>query len=336
MISPKVSVLMSVYNGQKYLSEAIESILCQTFSDFEFLIINDGSTDCSRDIILSYDDPRIRLIENHQNIGLTKSLNNGIKQAEGEYIVRQDDDDISLPSRLKKQVLFMDKYSQIGICGTWIKTFSNGDQSIGKTPLDHKRIQGWLLFEPVINHPTFIMRKNAIFEKNLFYDETFTYAQDYQMLALFGQYFHLANIGEVLVNCRIHENQIKAMHRQSQDTFADKVRLFQINRLGIKPSEKEFTLHQTISLWKFLSNKEYLISANEWMKKLVINNNDLKIYPEPDFSIVLAEKWYEICYQGTVNGFWVLKTFWKSSLRKNVKLSWRKKIILFLRCAFKL
>ena len=94
---PKVTVLMSVYNSEKFLRESINSILEQTFKDFEFLIINDGSTDSSREIILSYNDPRITLFDNKNNIGLTKSLNKGLDLAKGEYIARQDADDISLP-----------------------------------------------------------------------------------------------------------------------------------------------------------------------------------------------------------------------------------------------
>jgi len=335
-MSPRVTVLMSTYNGEKYLRESIESVLNQTFSDFEFLIIDDGSTDKSRNIILDYDDSRIKYLENKVNLGLTKSLNKGLKLTKGKYIARQDADDVSLPRRLHKQILFMENHSKVGICGSWIKTFSNEDQSIGKTPLDHNKIICQLIFETAIYHPTVIMRKNAIINNKLFYDETFTYSQDYLLWVLCSQHFHLANIGQVLVNCRKHDNQINALNKESQDKFADKVRLLQIHKLNIKPLDKEFALHQSISLWKFKKNKEYIFSANQWMKKLIRKNSDLKIYPEQEFSIVLFEKWYEICYQATVNGFWVLKTFWKSSLSKNIKLSLRKKIILFLRCAFQL
>ncbi len=115
---PRVTVLMSVYNGEKYLREAIDSILNQTFKDFEFLIIDDGSTDSSADIIRSYTDFRIRLIQNEKNIGLTRSLNKGLKLAKGEYIARMDVDDISLPIRFEKQVSFLDKYEDVKLVGS--------------------------------------------------------------------------------------------------------------------------------------------------------------------------------------------------------------------------
>ena len=118
---PTVTVLLSVYNGERYLRESIESILNQTFTDFEFLIINDGSTDDSRRIISSYDDPRIQLIDNEQNIGLSQSLNKGLKLARGTYIARQDADDISEPERLAKQVSYMDRNPHIALLGSWYR-----------------------------------------------------------------------------------------------------------------------------------------------------------------------------------------------------------------------
>ena len=127
----KATVLMPVYNAEKYVAEAIDSILNQTFNDFEFLIINDGSTDNSLDIIKSYDDPRITIINNETNLGLSHTLNKGIELARGEYIIRMDADDISLSIRLEKQIEFMDSNQHIGICGSWIQTFDkSGNQSI--------------------------------------------------------------------------------------------------------------------------------------------------------------------------------------------------------------
>ena len=115
-MKPLISVVMSVYNGEKYLKRSIDSILNQTFKDFEFIIINDGSTDKSLEIIKSYDDDRIVLID-QENKGLTKSLNIGIKTASGKYIARQDADDVSLPDRLKKQVDFLEVREDVVLLG---------------------------------------------------------------------------------------------------------------------------------------------------------------------------------------------------------------------------
>ena len=121
MDSPKVSVIMSVYNGEKYLKEAINSILNQTFKDYEFIIVNDASTDKSIKILEEYakKDNRIGLIHNEKNIGLTRSLNKAIKSANGAYIARQDADDISLPPRLEEEVNFLDKHPTVGLVGSY-------------------------------------------------------------------------------------------------------------------------------------------------------------------------------------------------------------------------
>ena len=123
MTSATVTVLMPVYNGEMYLREAIDSILHQTFTDFEFLIINDGSTDNSETIILSYDDSRIRYEKNDSNLKLIATLNKGIELAKGKYIVRMDADDISIPDRIEKQVAFLEKNPDVGICGSWFTAF---------------------------------------------------------------------------------------------------------------------------------------------------------------------------------------------------------------------
>jgi len=132
MQTPKVTVLMPVHNGQQHLREAIESILKQSFTDFEFLIIDDGSTDGSTAIVKTYNEPRIRLIANTENQGTVHVLNQGIQEAKGEYIARMDADDISLPQRLEKQVRFMDSRPDIGISGAGMRLIKRASS---KTPV---------------------------------------------------------------------------------------------------------------------------------------------------------------------------------------------------------
>ena len=131
---------MPVYNAERHLSESIKSILNQSFSEFEFLIINDGSSDGSREIIKSFNDSRIVLHDNNRNFGLTKSLNIGLNLAKGRYIARMDADDISYQNRLEKQYQFMENNPDIGFCGTWYKKI--GDSSkILKTPINPEKIK---------------------------------------------------------------------------------------------------------------------------------------------------------------------------------------------------
>ena len=125
-VQPKISVVMPAYNAENYIREAIDSILAQTFRDFEFLIIDDGSTDHTVEIIRSYSDSRIRLYQNERNMGVAATLNRGLDLARGEYIARMDADDISLPERFAKQAAYMDAHPDVAVCGSNIILFSEG------------------------------------------------------------------------------------------------------------------------------------------------------------------------------------------------------------------
>ena len=223
---PKVSVLMSAYNEEKYISEAIDSILSQTFSDFEFIIIDDGSSDSTVNIIKSYKDKRIKLIENEKNLGLIKSLNKGLDLAKGEYIARMDADDISVVDRFQKQVDFLDKNPEYILCGGWINLFpSEKTSDVGH----HKEyisyfdiLKGWC-----INHPTVMFRKN-----NLRYDQNYPVAEDYQMWSKMIKYGKIYNIQSILVNYRYNTGYNESfIHREKSLESCNKVKKDMLNFL---------------------------------------------------------------------------------------------------------
>ena len=177
--SPKVTVLMPVYNGEQYLREAIDSILSQTFADFDFLIIDDGSTDLSEEIIKTYRDSRIGLVHNGKNRGLINTLNKGLDLSQGEFIARMDCDDISLPTRLQKQLLFMESNSHIGVCGTWVETIGDDPGHIFQYPTDPQKIQSQLLFDSPLAHPSVIMRRSLLDKFHLRYNPQYLHAEDW-------------------------------------------------------------------------------------------------------------------------------------------------------------
>ena len=206
---------MAVYNGEKYLRHAIDSLLAQTFTDFEFIIVDDGSTDATSQIIQGYDDERIRFIQNEENIGLTRSLNKGLALAGGEYIARMDGDDVSLPDRLAKQVAFMEANHEVGACGTWARDI---DQA-GKVIRNREALTGddldsfyWRV-SPLI-HPTVMFR----FTPSLgpWYDETVPVAQDYDLWLRIRAEQRLSNLPEYLLLYRVHEESITAAKAERQ------------------------------------------------------------------------------------------------------------------------
>lgn len=216
---PHVTVLMAVYNGERYLREAIESILVQSYQDFELLIVNDGSTDRTRDIILSYRDGRIRLLDNEGNIGLTKSLNRGLRLAQGELVARQDADDLSEPDRLARQVAFMERHPEVALLGTWYKEIdaSGALTGYGRLPCELADIRWSLLFFSPFVHSAVMLRKPLVLERAGFYDESLIYSQDYELWRRIARSLPVANLDEYLVRLRITPHSMTSTYGDAAD-----------------------------------------------------------------------------------------------------------------------
>lgn len=208
--NPKISVIMSVYNGQRYLREAIESILNQTFTDFEFIIINDGSTDNSLEIIQSYDDSRIRIVNNETNIGLTKSLNKAIKQARGKYTARQDGDDISLPHRFLEQLSYLERHPEVALLGTSVYHIDEQGKVLGRVIVLTKPGDK-LLKENQFNHGSTMFNKNVVVRLGG-YNEILKYSQDYELWLKIAKNHQVSNLSQLLYKLRFHEETISLKH----------------------------------------------------------------------------------------------------------------------------
>ncbi len=218
----KITVLMPTYNGSKHIRTSIDSVLSQTFSDFELLIVNDGSTDNTLDIITSYNDCRIRVITNERNIGITKSLNRGLAKARGEYIARLDDDDVSMPERLQKQYDFLNKHTDIVLVGGWAEHIDkNGDIiRVRKTPTDPLVIRYELLYSNCFYHSAIMFRKQEILDIGG-YNEEFKHAQDYELFSRLINNHKLANIPEVLIQYRMNPNSIVSTQKSQKIVHAN-------------------------------------------------------------------------------------------------------------------
>lgn len=213
----EISVVMPVYNSEKYVKQSVESVLAQSFDDFEFIIVDDGSTDNTRSIILSFADERIKLIQNKHDF--IKSLNIGMNNACGKYIARMDADDIMHIDRLKIQYAIMQEYIDITVCGTWMNTFDTNLQNINLSgnvsglvegPI-LKLIQGNFLF-----HPTTMLRMDFLRKNSLKY-ESYSYAEDYKLwseIAKLGGQFYIEN--QPLLYYRTSDSQVSTKYRDEQ------------------------------------------------------------------------------------------------------------------------
>lgn len=221
---PRVTVLMTVYNNARYVGEAIESILAQSWPDFEFLIIDDGSSDGSRDLLAHYatQDERIRLHFNAQNLGLARALNLGLSLARGDYVARMDDDDCSLPERLARQVAYLDAHPQVAALGTdWAQMDGEGQllndgqpvYGLGASPA----YADWLLqWHNPLAHASVMLRRSVLEAHGLRYDPTFSVTEDYDLWTRLAQHGQLARLGEVLLRRRILASSVSVTQQGRQ------------------------------------------------------------------------------------------------------------------------
>lgn len=208
---------MSVYNGERYLRESVESILNQTFIDFEFIIVDDGSTDKTSAILAGYTDPRIVRLRNQTNLGLTKSLNRGLAAARGEYVARQDADDISHPDRLAEQVSFLDKHPDIALAGTaYVEMYEDGrDSRVMRVPLTPDDINEQLFYHHCFCHGAVMARRSCL-EAVDGYNEQFLVAQDRDLWLRLAERYDLANLPEPLYYLRMSPGSITSQSRARQ------------------------------------------------------------------------------------------------------------------------
>lgn len=293
----KVSVLMPVYNAEKYLAEAIDSIISQTFLDWELVIINDGSTDSSLSIINRFTDSRIRLINNETNLGLIKTLNKGIELCRGQYIARMDADDISFPNRFASQVNFMDKNKEYILCGTNAEVIDSEGKETGKVinPTKNTLLQISLLFTNPFIHPSMMICKDVL--SNNFLDEKALHVEDYELWTRLAEQGKIANLELPLLKYRWHGTNVSVKHSEIQEVAKNKIISHQLTKLGIKPTEEELYWHratfQLYSLGKEIPIENQNISNEicNWFSKLTKQNKKLQVYPQADFEAFLWSRW---------------------------------------------
>lgn len=221
----KVSILLPVYNAESTIQEALDSILKQTFHDYEVIIINDGSTDRSEETILRYKDKRFQYFRNDGNKGLIYTLNRGLELCKGEYIARMDADDIMLPERLDRQVHFMDAHPDIIASGSSvIKFYSNGKQKLYTPPLKPEVIQYKILLGSPIPHPAAIIRGDVLRRFNVKYDEHFIHAEDYKFWYDLSRIGILANMKCPLLKYRCFSEQVSQKHQVEQNRISCSIR----------------------------------------------------------------------------------------------------------------
>lgn len=293
-----VTVLLPVYNAEKYLREAIESILNQTYQDFELLIINDGSTDDSHSIIQSYKDQRIRLLNLEQNMGLVKALNVGLSEVHSEYIIRADADDICLPNRIERQVAFMQQNQHIGACGSWFDNMDNSGVKEGGArykPLD-ETIRLKHLYQIHISHGTAILRTSVLKNNSISYSSNFDHAEDYDIFDRIGMVSELSNIQEVLYLVRLHRTNVSKTfgHIQKDNALGVKRRIFQ--RLGVTDiTDAEIFVYQELQHQNYIQLGNRQKEVLRLLNRMFAANGNTAMFTEEFFRVHLSNLCFHFC-----------------------------------------
>lgn len=299
----QLSVVMTNYNTQSdYLKSAIESILNQTFSDFEFIIVDDGSTDHSPDIIAKYAraDSRIIFLKNKTNMGITKSLNRGFSVASGAYIARMDADDISLPTRFERQLNYMNQHSDVIVCGTWADLIGEGAKNRKKKTWtteipDREKFRCILLFgnQSSIIHPTAMFRKSMLDDFNIKYDESYRVSQDYKMWVDCSKYAQCANVPEILFQYRLNNRSVSVTASSEQFLMTKKNIKEQLSCINIDISDEEYDIHYGFLLNKKMFDKKIYL----WLSKLIAANDRYSYFDKKILNNVIWTKWVDVIYR---------------------------------------
>lgn len=304
---PQVSVLMSNYNTPvAYLKRSIESVLAQTFDDFEVIIVNDGSVDASKQVLYDYaqKDSRIIIVENEKNMGLPRSLNRGIDACHGKYIARMDTDDICYPDRLQKQVAFMDAHPKYIVSGAWSDVFCDDENSIISTwtpkmcSQDEYRIR--LLFKsaPLVIHPTAIFRRELLNKYNLRYPEELKYrfAEDYKMWTLCSACGDVGIFEDTVIKYREEksDNRITVRHEKEMAQCGFEIQRDQLKQLDIDLTQEMYRYNHQL----LMGRKPYDINYKRWMDLIIKQNAKNNAYSQSVLKKLLRERWYNIVYYG--------------------------------------
>lgn len=307
--TPRISVLMPVFNGEKYLTQAIESILTQSFVDFEFIIIDDGSNDSSLEIVQKYsaEDDRIRVVVNEKNLGLANTLNKGIGLAKGEYIARMDADDISFPERFEHQVAFLDENNYIDVLGAQVIAIDteNREKWTSSYPLTPGMVRWGLIFGCQLIHPVVMMRSRLFAKGDVKYGPEIA-SEDFSLWARLSDTKKFANLSQTLLFYRIHAGSISKQRKQTQQQETISIikkqlqkylgqeisfnlaeglvnsRNLKTNDDAIKLSRIIIQLEKQAEKWE-INNQEKLLIRHKTAAKIRsiwhARNNDLRLLP---------------------------------------------------------
>ena len=331
MTSPRISVIMACHNGEKYMDTAIRSILEQTFTDFELIVVEDASTDTSAERLQNWivRDTRLRVLENPTNMGLAASLNRAVEQAQGKYIARMDVDDIALPRRLEHQLAVLE-HQQIDLCGTWMIRFGQGPERLTRYPVSQREIRTLLLFQSAFCHPS-VMGRAEIFRRFRYRPDA-GIAEDYDLWTRMAMNdVRMCNLPEVLMHYRCHATQVSEQGQRTQAKRAREVRARYQRAFGIECDAAEAEAASRIRQPFALEQREWLPLQEAWLRKLAGH------LPAQGPALQLVGKeWMLCCLRAAHFGYWTWRRWRDSPLRSLLPADRAMRMRLLTACSLRM
>lgn len=290
----RATVLIPNYNNEPFIREALESVLNQSFSDFDVLIVDDCSSDNGLDVVAEINDPRVRILKKDKNSGIVDALNLGLDQITTEYAIRMDGDDISTPDRFEKLICYMDENPDCGVCSSYLKSFGKEDK-VTQIASEHKNLLSYLLFNSSVPHAPSVFRMSILNEHQIRYRSIHPYMEDYDLFFRLKDKTRLHVLPEVLYHYRIldHNSTVQNMH-----TFYDRYKSFYhqvLEELKIEPTADRIEMHLQLakSIPPTYTPKEFFAYKSE-LKHAVQSTN---IYPVSETENLIDRKYNSLFYR---------------------------------------
>ncbi|MBI2476204.1 MAG: glycosyltransferase [Candidatus Taylorbacteria bacterium] len=338
-MNPRVSVIMPVYNSEKYLRLAIQSVLNQSFTDFELLIINDGSTDKSLEIIRSFADTRIVLLQSDKKTTIVESRNHGLEASRGEFIAPLDSDDIALKDRLKLEVAFLEKNPDFGLVGGGVSVIDETGKATGarwQEEIPSEKIPIRLLFGNCFAQSSLLIRKKAVPPEG-YIEGT---SEDYALWVRMLKTWKAKNLRKILLKYRAHNENTTTRKSALLRQAVNQVILSQLEGLGVRADAEALALHR--ASYTFVGTaeevKKFMDRRELWLLKLIEANRKTNRYDVKTFNEVMAERFLTTLQTNARVGFYGWKKFWSSPLSKclNKKEEWPALLKFFIKCLLKM
>jgi glycosyltransferase involved in cell wall biosynthesis len=298
-----VSVVMPVYNGAAYLAQAIQSVLAQSFTDFELLVIDDGSTDESAPIALAFTDPRIKVLHNGANRGLVHSRNRGIDTATGTYIAFLDADDVARPQRLQRQLLALERDATLAAVGSSAQPIDAKGlprSYVWRMPGSPAYCEAMLLFRQWFNTSAFFVRGPVI--RSLRFSDHVQLAEDLDLYVRMTCNSKVQNLDEVLIDCRVHAQSTTHTRREELRAALASINRAALREVGIDPTEEELVLHRSIEWNDEPADATWLRAVEDWLLRLRAANLKSRRFDGSAFKQVLSENWLFACEHASRHG----------------------------------